>query len=737
MKNSPNDTLQTDFLQLDQENLILNNENSALVTELQHLQDQNSLLSSQLLSLEQQLLSYRAGYESAMAPVSDVFKQLFLQFGKPMLVIDQYGKVIHKNLAAERFFFTKIQLNGGGAFKSLLDEKSRRLLSSILHQGKNGGFNQDLLLTSAHGKAFNPWFFPLEITLPISEMAVQWTLVVANPVDSLEWSAQMLRIYLLAMDQIKEGILITDENLHIVRVNQGFSDITGYKMSEVLGRKPSILASGKRSDDLYQKMWTQLDNYGWWEGELWNRTKSGKSYPEWLQINRIWDDQSQSNFYIGIFSDISQRKIELDKLDNLAFFDQLTHLPNRQSLNNYLDNLLYRYKQNNSEFFVLFIDLDKFKEVNDNFGHAEGDLILQQASQRIISSIRDSDFAARLGGDEFVVVLQRVKSIQNAEKIANDLIQSLSGSYYVNGNSHNLSASIGISMFPEQGVTVTDLLRQADLAMYEAKKQGRNRFQLFEHSLDEKNTSLFDNKRNIEAAIADFASHIEIHYQPIVTSKHTQSEHYFECLARLKFDDKIIPPDEFIPVAEQQGLMPQLGIAIFKKICEEIKTISLDKASYTVNLSACQLEDATLLEQLDTVASGYGLDLSMFQFELTETAMMQNLSRIERLLIQLRSKGSRILLDDFGTGYASLSLLSSLPVDIIKIDKSFIENADKPKTFELVRAMVLMSKAVELQVLVEGVENSSQYERMRALGVDFYQGYWLGRPKQLTGASQS
>lgn len=706
-----------------------------LVNELERVQQLNVALNRQVMDLEAELLAFEQDIEfwtdAGLGEQISVYQEIFEHSHQPQILIGGHGEILKFNRAADRFLELSrptSESQKADNIKRFLDYDSKKLFTKLL-LNHDKRFADELVLSTFKGELFSPQLQP--ISLSQDELPKRCFLFSLYPINAFDFSSQMMRLHVLAIEQIKEAVIFTDQNQKILKVNQAFSDITGYKPEEVIGQTPSLLSSGRQSKSYYDRMWEHIRKHGWWEGEIWNKTKAGTIYPEWLQINRIWDDLSKQLFYIAIFSDITGRKEEQNKLDRLAFFDQLTGLPNRESLQNFVDNQIFRSHEQSHDFAMLFLDLDKFKDVNDRFGHAEGDLVLQQATQRIIATIRDSDFAARVGGDEFVIILADIKSEKNAAKVCKALISALAKPFEVGPNKHFLSASIGVAIFPESANTQEELLRKADLAMYRSKELGRNQFTFYEQSIDDETEKFSSIQSFIRSSIEHFEENIVIHFQPIVHPLDTQSCLEFECLVRLQREDELIFPNHFIEATEHSGLIVEFGLAIFKKICSEIVKNEMSHAHFAVNLSPKQFECKSLFDALKSVAEEYGLALSCFNFEVTETAVTLNLSQMEQTLYRFRETGCKILLDDFGTGYASLSMLKKLPVDIVKIDRSFIIDLGESSTNEMVSAMIFMAKALNLKVVCEGVETQAQLDWLGELGVDYIQGYFISKPKPL------
>lgn len=536
----------------------------------------------------------------------------------------------------------------------------------------------------------------------------------------------------MAIDQMHEGITITDEKGIILRVNNAFTGISGYAREQALGKTPRILKSGRHPKAFYEKMWESILHHGWWEGEIWNRRKNGQVYPEWIQINRINDPVSKKVYYMSIFSDISERKRHQERLDQLAHYDELTGLMNRRFLMTTLQLMLERLEKQKSSLALLFIDLDHFKQVNDQFGHHEGDQLLQEASQRILASVRQSDIVGRVGGDEFVVVLSRIENEKVVELIAQKIIDEVSRVYELS-TSHYIGASIGIAYYPKNGRDVNDLIRHADSAMYRAKSMGRSRFALFSEEDEDILISQKEMKNLIRSAIQNPKKHLQVYYQPVYNAE-TNTLSSSEALVRLVDEDaNIISPDRFIELAESEGFIVALGDRIFESVCIFVQGCQNKKIAFSkiaINLSVKQLAEEGLYERFEHIAHQYGVDMGMFSFEITETSAMQHISTILRGIYEFKNAGCTFMLDDFGTGYASLSQIYRLPIDVIKIDKSFTDliESDDDSSRKLIFAIISMAKAMSIDIIVEGVESRTQVEWLLGHGVIKMQGYHFSKP---------
>ncbi|UQB42313.1 EAL domain-containing protein [Thiomicrospira microaerophila] len=704
-------------------------ENSRLNEERQTLEQAFANLEQRISELEAELeLQLR---EENRAQTEDSFyKVLFQDVPTPLILVSPHGEFLKLNAAAAEFLGVSAQEILNKNFRKYLSRDSRIQFIKLLQQLQQ--FNQTLryekVLTLTNERAFT---MSVRKLFDLNQKAPPILLSLLE-VSLKQMTNQSMRLASTIIEQIREGLMITNHKGQIIKVNHAFTEITGYDEEDALGKTPNILHSGRHAQQFYRDMWSEIHHHGWWAGEVWNKRKTGEIFPEWLQISRIKDEVTGKIFFAATFSDITDRKYHQNQLDRLAFYDSLTGLPNRTLFNQTLDARLARIKTEQAhQVAVMFLDLDKFKDVNDHYGHAEGDLVLREATQRIVSRIRENDMTARIGGDEFVLVLSRIQHKQDAEQVAKDLLKLLAKPFITEKGRHFLSASIGIAFAPNDGLNVEDLMRRADAAMYMAKNKSRNTYQVFESEQEEKLIVSNAMLKLVRLAIDHPKQHIQMHYQPIFSADQPDKPIHYEALIRLvDTHGKLVYPNLFIELAEQHGLIGQLGMALFKKVCEDIASHALDKnVKVAVNLSPLQFYIENLAEKLSSIAEKSDLNLTRFYFEVTETATMQNLSLMISVLSELRSQGAQIMLDDFGTGYASLSMLKNIPVNVLKIDQSFVfELAESQQTQSLVRAMIGMAQALGLQTIAEGVETQQQMDWLIEQGAEALQGYYLGRP---------
>jgi len=539
---------------------------------------------------------------------------------------------------------------------------------------------------------------------------------------------------LLLSDQVfrnaSEAIIITKSDGEIVNVNQAFIDITGYCREDIIGNNPRIMKSSRQDEAFYKKMWGTLVDQGKWTGEIWDRKKNGEEYPKSLTINTIKGPNDEVTHYIGIFSDITKSKAAAQQLQQLAFYDSLTNLPNRILFKERLVQEIKIAKRRDTELAVLFMDLDRFKYINDTLGHTCGDQLLIEAAQRIKGCIRETDTVARLGGDEFTIILTEINSTSAIKRVANKIIAALSEKFIIENNEVNIGASIGISTYPSNGTTYDALTKNADTAMYKVKETGRNSFHFFTEELHATIKRRLILEKEMRTSISE--SSFEIHYQPKVEIDSCKIIG-MEALLRWNHPELgAISPQEFIPIAEETGLIIPLGNWIMHQACAQ--NAAWIKAGYqplrvAVNLSIRQFEQKDIAEQIQNILSETGLAPEHLELEITESMVMNDINRAILTLKRLRKLGIHISVDDFGTGYSSLSYLKQFPIQCLKIDKSFVDDlCHNTDAVAIVSAIISMAGNLDLTVVAEGVETKEQMDFLRKEGCDQMQGYYYSMP---------
>jgi diguanylate cyclase (GGDEF)-like protein/PAS domain S-box-containing protein len=555
--------------------------------------------------------------------------------------------------------------------------------------------------------------------------------------DSLRSRAEELRLAGTVFERSQQGIIVTNTHGEIVRANPAYCQITGYSEVELLGKNPRILKSGLQDASFYQAMWVSLRETGRWQGEVKNRRKNGEHYIEWLHIDVVSGEVNEKGekgekLYVGITSDISELVDTRERLANLAYFDTLTGLPNRVLFQDRLRQAMIQTRREQAVMALVFVDLDNFKSVNDTLGHAIGDDLLIEVAHRLKDRVRESDTVARLGGDEFAIVLMDVKGPEEMVRVASQLVETLSVPYRLNGYDVVGGASVGITFFPEDALTPEELLKNADVAMYRAKERGRNNFQFFTGDMA---AGLAENMRmenGLRHALA--AGELSMYYQPQLTPAGRVLG--VEALMRWHSAELgQVPPGRFIPVAEKSGIITELGeFALYTacRQCAEWRARLFPEMRMAVNLSAAQFRNEGLAERVAAVLHEFSLPGSALELEITETVVMEDVARGQDVLRGLQALGCRIAIDDFGTGYSSLAYLKRFQVDVLKIDKSFVDGLGiESDDTAVAQAVISLARSLRLEVVAEGVETQLQLDCLTHLAGDesfIAQGYFFSPP---------
>ena len=540
-----------------------------------------------------------------------------------------------------------------------------------------------------------------------------------------------LQLASMVYNHTGEATMVTDEQNSIIAVNPAFTHITGYSQDEVLGKNPKILSSGKHDSDFYKVMWEEIRTSGMWQGEIWNRKKNGEIYPEWLTINTIHDREGQLHRHVAFFSDITDKVRSDELIWRQANFDLLTSLPNRRMFYDRLEQEIKKSNRSGLPLALLFIDLDRFKEVNDTLGHQKGDILLVEAARRIVACVRESDTVSRLGGDEFTVILSELADTDHVETIAQHIISSLVEPFVLESEIAYVSASIGITFYPNDARDVEQLLRNADQAMYVAKDTGRNRFSYFTRTLQEKAQSRVRMLNDLRGALG--SNQFELHFQPIVDLS-TGLARKAEALLRWRHPDRgMVSPLEFISLAEETGLIIDIGDWVFREAARwagRWTALCGGNFQISVNESPVQFQNESKnidawLDHLEAL----GISGQNIVIEITEGLLLNADSGVTDKLIHFRDAGIGVAIDDFGTGYSALSYLKKFDIDFLKIDQSFIRDlSTDPSDMALAEAIIVMAHKLDLKVIAEGVETSEQQRLLQMAGCDFAQGYLFSKP---------
>ncbi|NOQ93094.1 MAG: EAL domain-containing protein [Methylophaga sp.] len=523
-----------------------------------------------------------------------------------------------------------------------------------------------------------------------------------------------------------EGMMATDADRKIVTVNPAFCRITGYSKDEVLGKPALLLISDKQHLTFSDNLMEELESKGEWQGEIWNKRKNGDDFIAWLTVNTIYNDDGSVHQRVALFSDITEKK-EAEMLAlRRANYDDLTGLPNRNMFNDRLAQEIKKSNRTEKPLAVFFLDLDKFKEVNDTFGHQVGDHLLIDAAKRITDCVREADTVSRLGGDEFTVILADLDDVHSIERIANNIIDSLSQPFQLDENIAYVSASIGITLYPNDAQNVSDLLKNADQAMYMAKDSGRGCFRYFTKKMQQSAWERFNLLNDLRVALSK--QQFELYYQPIMDLK-TGKTHKAEALIRWHHPERgMVNPADFIPLAEDSGLIIEIGNWVFQQAVQQIKLCQRFSSDFQISINKSPIQ---FREHSDWIAvmEQEGVSGSNLVIEITEGVLMESREQVEEQLLNFRDGGIQVAIDDFGTGYSSLSYLNKFDIDYLKIDQSFTRNLS-PSSSEMAlsEAIIVMAHKLGLKVIAEGVETEQQCDLLTEAGCDYIQGYVFSKP---------
>ncbi len=611
------------------------------------------------------------------------------------------------------------------------DDRAQRQDALAFAMAAHGPWEREFRICPADGTTH--WVHSTATPQHLSDGSVLWHGYVSDVTERKLAEAQV-RIAATAFES-HDGTFVADQDGNILRVNHAFCEITGYSAEEAIGQTPRLLRSGRHDADFYRAMHNQLASTGAWQGEIWNRRKSGEIYPEWLTITAVRDDNGHVSHYVANFSDISGRKVAEDQIMSLAFYDPLTQLPNRRLLLDRLRQALASSTPFHRNGALLFIDLDEFKILNDTQGHTQGDLMLREVANRLSFCVRGGDTVARLGSDEFVVLLQglaaeRGEAGSQARTVGEQIVATLGQTYQLNNFTHHGSASVGIALFNGSEFVVEDLLKRADLAVHKAKQSGGNTLRFFDPEMQASMSARASLESDLRAALQE--EQFLLYYQPQVDGNGSLIG--AEALVRWLHPQRgMVSPAEFIPLAEETRLILPLGQWVLEAACQQLCAWQQlpDKAHLTiaVNVSALQfLGEQFVPDVLQTLART-GAPAKRLKLELTESLLVHDVGNIIAKMTELKAHGVGFSLDDFGTGYSSLSYLKRLPLDQLKIDQSFVRDAlTNSKDAAIIQATITLGHSLGMMVIAEGVETQTQREFLQARGCNNYQGYLFGRP---------
>lgn len=528
----------------------------------------------------------------------------------------------------------------------------------------------------------------------------------------------------------QESMMITDAQRVILRINQAFSDETGYSSEELIGQTPRLLMSGVQNHEFYQAMWESINHTGRWQGEIWDRRKNGEIYPKWLTISAVKAQNGSITHYVGTHTYISERKAAEARLQHLACHDPLTDLPNREGLRERMAHMLGTAKRNKKMLSLMMIDLDNFKAINDTLGHLMGDQLLIQVSSRLSKTIRQSDIVARTGGDEFVIMLPDIESASDAAHVAQMILKSVSDPYLINGEELRTTPSIGICLYPDDAIYGEDLIKKADVAMYHAKAQGRGNYQFFTEKLQQ--NAILRSSIEKELRLALEQQQFMLYYQPQLDLR-TGQLMGVEALVRWQHPEHgVVSPIDFIPIAEDSGLIVPIGDWVLQEACRQLaawRAAGITHIKMSVNLAAKQFNDLHLPARIEEIMTRHDLPFDSIDLEVTESMTMSSPTEAIEMMKVLTQHGHSISIDDFGTGYSSLAYLKLFPISTLKIDRAFVKDIETDENdASICDITVLLAHKLGMKVVAEGVETKEQLKYLLSIGCEKIQGYLISKP---------
>lgn len=648
----------------------------------------------------------------------------------------------------DKAFIAEINLTGAALLGEQRNRLLRRRFARFVSTEDGDRWHRDFLRVARHGEnlssevvlrrddgsRFHAKLVCQRVAKPGAKPVVRIALTDITERKRVE---DELRIAAIAFE-LRAGMMVTDSRGVILRVNRAFTDLTGYTAEEVVGKTPELLRSERHDELFYQQMWQTLLANRHWQGVIWARHKGGKVYAEWLSMSAVCAQDGSTTHYVGVFSEITQNSEAEAEIHRLAYYDSLTHLPNRRLLQDRLGQALAASIRNGRCGAILFLDLDNFKMLNDMYGHDAGDLLLVELAQRLLGCVRAGDSVARLGGDEFVLLLEDLsgepeEAAVQAKQVGDKVQESVARPFLLKGHEYQCTNSMGIRLFRDNDATVEELLRHADLALYESKNAGRNTLRFFDPVMQ-----LMQDKRN--ALVNDMRKacqrkQLRLYYQPVIDN--TRGIVGAEALLRwLHHDRGLVEPGEFIHLAEETGLIQTIGHWVLVAACVQIKAWEGNAATHelklSINVSARQFRQPNFVAEVRQALKQTGADPTRLKIELTESLVLNDIADTLKKMLALESLGIGCALDDFGTGFSSLSYLARLPLAEIKIDKAFVTNLPGSRNDAIITETVIaMARNLGLNVVAEGVETEEQREFLDRHGSHAYQGYLFSRPLPL------
>jgi len=672
-------------------------------------------------------ISGRKAAADALRESEEHYRQMFFDNASVMLLLDpEDGTLIDANEAATDFYGAALAELRGRSLSDIHALPQNKVLENLagVAAGRRSYFAVEHRTAGGELRHVEVYASRVHSHGRILLYAI------VHDITARRRAEEQLRLSAKVIEGSTEGMVITDRDTRILSVNPAFCRITGYAEADVLGRKPNMLKSDRHDADFYRAMWAAILSVGTWQGEIWNRGRDGRVFPEWLTISVVRDEQGAVSHYVGIFTDISERKASEERIRHLAEHDALTSLPNRVLLNDRLIQAILKAQRTQQKIALLFLDLDRFKNINDSLGHQVGDQLLQAVAERILRVVRASDTVSRPGGDEFILLLPEIVGADETARVAAKLLEVLAQPYRIEGHELVVTASIGISIFPDDGADMQTLIRSADTAMYHSKESGRNAYHFFMPEMNVRVSERMSLEHSLRHALE--REEFLLHYQPQIDIG-SRRIIGMEALVRWRHPlDGLVPPSKFIPVAEDSGLILALGAWVLNEACRQNRAwqeMGLPEIPVAVNISALQFRQNHFAETVDQALAASGLSADCLELELTESVMMHAAERNIELLQAIRRAGVKVSIDDFGTGYSSLSYLKRLPIDKLKIDQAFVRDiVTDADDAAIIGAIIGLAQNMKLKVIAEGVENEAQLDFLQRSGCTEIQGYFFSRP---------
>lgn len=668
-------------------------------------------------------ITARKQEEQALVAAGSNFRQMFLKSGDAILLVRE-GLIEEANPAALALFrcphqetfvgrrladFSPLQQPGG-----MLSEAAALDYQTQAHA--QGNCRYDWRYLDCRGNLF--WAEVLITSVTLDHEFLFYVLV--RDISARKNAERTLYLAAQVFENSRDAILLTDRERHIIAINRAYSEITGFGSDEMLGKPLSVYRSGVEDDSFFREVWNQLDATDHWQGEIWSRRKSGELFPAWLALTAIRDSADHISNYMAIVSDITERKRSEEHTRHLAEHDFLTDLPNRVLLLDRLSLALSTASRKGSMLAILFLDLDRFKHINDTLGHQVGDQLLKEVAARLLKCVRKVDTVSRQGGDEFVIILADIGDIDHAAHVAATVRAAICQPYHIGTHELNVSTSIGVSIYPSDGDDIDTLVKNADIAMYHAKQSGRNNFQFFSAAMNERIIERATVENGLRRALAE--GQFELAFEPeldIASGALVGAE----ALIRWRHPELgVLLPERFIPVAEDAGLMVPIGDWVLREACRHARAWHDEghPVLVAVNLSPAQFVQHDLVDNVRAALEVSGLEARYLELELTEAIIMKGGTGTADTLQGLRALGVRLSLDDFGTGWSRLGQLKDYPIDKLKIAQAFMRNGVDTT---IIRTIIAMARSLEMTVIAEGVETAEQLEFLRGQGCDQYQGH--------------